>query len=142
MSQAKKGDTVRVHYTGKLKDGDVFDSSRQRGPLELKLGAGQVITGFERAIEGMSPGESKSVDVPAAEGYGQRQEEKVIDFERSALPANLDPRVGEQLQLQTQDGRAVPAAVTKVSESTVTVDANHPLAGNDLVFELELVEIV
>lgn len=142
MSQAKKGDTVRVHYTGKLKDGDVFDSSRQRGPLELKLGAGQVITGFEQAIEGMSPGESKSVDVPAAEGYGQRQEEKVIDFERSALPANLDPRVGEQLQLQTQDGRAVPAAVTKVSESTVTVDANHPLAGNDLVFELELVEIV
>lgn len=142
MAEAKTGDTVRVHYTGKLKDGDVFDSSRQRGPLEVTLGAGQVISGFEQALEGMSPGESKCVDVPAAEGYGERQEEKILDFQRSVLPDDIDPKIGQSLQLQTQDGRAVPAVVTRVSESTVTVDANHPLAGSHLVFDLELVEIV
>ncbi len=142
MSQAKQGDTVRVHYTGKLKDGKVFDSSRQRDPLELTLGAGQVIPGFERAIEGMTPGDSKSVDVPAGEAYGQRQDDKVVDFQRSALPPDTDMHVGQRVQLETRDGHAVAAVVAGVSESTVTVDVNHPLAGKDLVFDLELVEIV
>jgi FKBP-type peptidyl-prolyl cis-trans isomerase 2 len=142
MSQAKRGDTIRVHYTGKLKDGKVFGSSHQGGPLELTLGAGQVIPGFERALEGMSPGESRSVDVPAEEAYGQRENDKILEFERSTLPAGVDPQVGQHLQLQTQDGRALPAVVARVSESTVTVDANHPLAGRDLVFDVELIEIV
>lgn len=142
MSEAKQGDTVRVHYTGKLKDGEVFDSSRRRDPLEVTLGAGQVITGFERAIEGMAPGESRNVDVPAAEAYGQRHDEKVLVLERDKFPPDVDPKVGQQLQLQTQEGRPVPAVVTRVSDLTVTMDANHPLAGHDLVFELELVEIV
>ncbi len=142
MSKAKQGDTVRVHYTGKLRDGTVFDSSQQRGPLELTLGAGQVITGFERALEGMAPGESKSVQVPVDEAYGQRQKEKVLDFDRSTLPADVQPQIGQQVQLQAQGGQSLPAVVTNVSESKVTVDANHPLAGSDLLFELELVEIV
>jgi peptidylprolyl isomerase len=142
MTQAQKGDTVRVHYTGKLQDGSVFDSSREREPLELTLGSGRVIPGFEQAIEGMAPGDTKSVDVPAAEAYGQRFQERVVDFERERLPAGIDPQVGQQLQLQTQQGQPVPAVVTRVSESTITVDANHPLAGRDLVFDLELMEIV
>jgi FKBP-type peptidyl-prolyl cis-trans isomerase 2 len=142
MSHAKIGDTVRVHYTGKLKDGEVFDSSRQREPLELKLGDGQVIEGFEGALVGMSAGQSKRVHVPAAKGYGQRQDDMVLEFERRTLPPDLDPQVGHQMQLQTHEGRQVPAFVTRVSESIVTVDANHPLAGKDLVFDLELIEIV
>jgi FKBP-type peptidyl-prolyl cis-trans isomerase 2 len=142
MSQAKQGDTVRVHYTGRLTDGKVFKSSRKHEPLELTLGAGQVIRGLERAIEGMSPGQSKSVDILATEAYGPRQDGKVVEFDRSRLPANIDPELGQQMPLQTKDGRTVPAVVTVISESTVTVDANHPLAGMDLIFDLELVEIV
>jgi peptidylprolyl isomerase len=142
MSQAKEGDTVRVHYTGKLRDGKVFGSSRDHGPLEMTLGAGQVISGLERAVEGMSPGQAKSVDVPAAEAFGLRQEEKVLQFQRDSIPARLDPKVGQQLQLQTPDGHPVSAVVIGVSESTVTVDANHPLAGSDLVLDLELIEIL
>jgi FKBP-type peptidyl-prolyl cis-trans isomerase 2 len=142
MSQAKVGDTVRVHYTGKLKDGSVFDSSRQRDPLELTLGAGRVIPGFEQGIEGMQPGESKSIDVPASEAYGQRFDERIVDFEREKLPEGVEPQVGQQIQLQTQQGQPVPAVVTEVSDAKITVDANHPLAGRDLVFDVELVEIV
>lgn len=142
MSEAKPGDTVRVHYTGKLKDGQVFDSSRQRDPLELTLGAGQVISGFEQAIEGMTPGQSKSVDVPAAEAYGERQKEKIVNFDRKSLDADANLQVGQRVQLQTHDGQALVAIIADVSDSTVTVDANHPLAGRDLVFDLELMEIV
>jgi FKBP-type peptidyl-prolyl cis-trans isomerase 2 len=142
MSQAKQGDTVRVHYTGKLDDGRVFDSSRQREPLELTLGAGQVISGFESAIEGMAPGESKNVQVPVADAYGQRQPEKIVEFDRSALGAEAEPQVGQRVQLQDQSGHTIPAVIASVSESTVTLDANHPLAGQDLEFDVELVEIV
>jgi FKBP-type peptidyl-prolyl cis-trans isomerase 2 len=142
MSEAKKGDTVRVHYTGRREDGVVFDSSREREPLELTLGAGQHITGFERAIEGMTPGESKSVRVPAEEAHGERRDDKVLRLDRSSLPANVDPEVGQQVLLKTPGGKSIPAVLAGVSESTVTVDANHPLAGNDLIFDLELLEIV
>jgi FKBP-type peptidyl-prolyl cis-trans isomerase 2 len=141
MTKAKHGDTVRVHYTGKLEDGTVFDSSRQRDPLQVTLGSGQVISGFERALEGMSPGDSKSVAVPPAEGYGDRQDDRIIQYDRSRLPAGAAPEVGQQVQLQSQDGSQIPAVVTRVSESSITLDANHPLAGRDLTFELELVEI-
>jgi peptidylprolyl isomerase len=142
MPQAKQGDIVRVHYTGKLDDGTVFDSSRQGNPLELTLGAGQVIRGFENAINGMAPGDSKNVRIPVADAYGQRQAEKVVEFDRSALGSEVEPQVGQRVQLRTQEGESVPAVIAGVSESTVTVDANHPLAGRDLLFDLELVEII
>jgi peptidylprolyl isomerase len=142
MSQAKTGDNVRLHYTGKLDNGEVFDSSRSRGPIEVKLGSGQVIPGFDRTIRVMSTGETKTVEVPAAEAYGQRQDGNVIEFDRDNLPAGTDPQVGQQMRLQTQDGRAVPATVTNATETAITMDANHPLAGKDLTFELELLEIV
>jgi peptidylprolyl isomerase len=142
MSSAKKGDTVRVHYTGRLRDGDLVGSSKQHDPVEIILGAGQIIPGIEKAIEGMEPGETRSVDVDAGDAYGQRQADKIVVFERDKLPAGMEPEVGEQLNLQTHDGESVPAVVTDTSESSVTLDANHPLAGHDLTFELELVEIV
>jgi peptidylprolyl isomerase/FKBP-type peptidyl-prolyl cis-trans isomerase SlpA len=142
MAEAKQGDKVRVHYTGKLEDGTVFDSSKQRDPLELTLGSGQVIPGFEQALYGMQKGDSKEVQIAPAEGYGDRREEMVIQFERQSIPQGVDPQVGQQLQLQTQDGQAVPAVVVGTDDNHITVDANHPLAGKELHFELELVEIV
>ena len=142
MSEAKQGDTVRVHYTGKLKDGQVFDSSRQRDPLELTLGAGHVIPGFEQAIEGMTPGQSKSVDIPVAEAYGDREDDKVININRSTVKVDDNIQVGQQVQLKTKDGNNLVAVVSDLSEATVTLDANHPLAGKDLVFDVELMEIV
>jgi FKBP-type peptidyl-prolyl cis-trans isomerase 2 len=141
MSQAKPGDTVQVHYTGKLKDGTVFDSSRERSPLEIKLGAGQVISGFEQAIEGMVVGETKTIDVPMGEAYGERQDDKIVDFDRSSLPGDVAPQVGQKVQLQTQGGQPIPAVIAGVTENSVKVDANHPLAGHDLVFDLELMDI-
>jgi FKBP-type peptidyl-prolyl cis-trans isomerase 2 len=142
MSQATLGGTVKVHYTGKLKDGTVFGTSRGHDPLRIQLGAGDVIPGLERAIAGMSQGDVKNVELPAEEAYGPRRDEKVFNFKRSKLSADLDPQVGQQVQLERQGGRPVPAVVSAVSESMVTVDANHPLAGQDLTFDVELVEIV
>ena len=144
MSQAKQGDTVRVHYTGKFKDGEVFDSSRQGDPLELTLGRQQVIAGFEQAIEGMSPGESLTVEILADDAYGQRDPQRVLEIPRDQLPAEIAEQisVGIELQVEQENGVAIPVIVSELSESTVTLDANHPLAGSDLTFELELVEIV
>lgn len=142
MAQAKQGDTVRVHYTGKFEDGEVFDSSRQRDPLQVTLGAGQVITGFDKALEGMAPGEAKSVNIQAQEAYGQREDQKILDLQRDTLPPDTELQVGQRIQLQTQDGHLIAATVAGVSASTITIDANHPLAGKNLIFDLELVEIV
>ena len=141
MSQAKPGDVVAVHYTGKLPDGSVFDSSRERQPLQFQLGERQIIPGFENAVVGMTPGDTKSVNIPADDAYGPRRDDLVIQLERSAVPAGMDPQVGQRLQLQTPSGDPVPAQVVDVSEEALTVDANHPLAGRDLEFEIELVEI-
>jgi peptidylprolyl isomerase len=141
MSQAKPGDVVAVHYTGKLPDGSVFDSSRERQPLQFQLGERQIIPGFENAVVGMAPGDSKSVSIPADDAYGPRRDDLVIQLERSAVPAGMDPQVGQRLQLQTPSGDPVPAQVVDVSDEALTVDANHPLAGRDLEFEIELVEI-
>ena len=141
MSQAKPGDVVAVHYTGKLPDGSVFDSSRERQPLQFQLGERQIIPGFENAVVGMAPGDTKSVNIPADDAYGPRRDDLVIQLERSAVPSGMDPQVGQRLQLQTPSGDPVPAQVVDVSEEALTVDANHPLAGRDLEFEIELVEI-
>ncbi|GAB4341291.1 MAG: peptidylprolyl isomerase [Leptolyngbyaceae cyanobacterium] len=141
MPQAKQGDTVKVHYTGKLDDGTVFDSSQEREPLEFTIGTGTIIPGFEQAVIGMSPGESKTEVIPPDRAYGPYLEEMVLQIERQQLPTDLDPEVGQQLQLQHPTGEVIPVIITDVSSSTVTLDANHPLAGEDLTFDIQLVAI-
>ncbi|WP_309083123.1 peptidylprolyl isomerase [Chelativorans sp.] len=142
MTQAKTGDIVRVHYRGRLTDGTEFDSSEGREPLEFQVGGGQVIPGFERQVEGMEVGEKSTVTVPADDAYGMRDERQVQSVPREALPDDLDLRVGARLTATTRDGKQIPLTVVDVDDQQVTVDANHPLAGQDLVFDLELVEIV
>jgi peptidylprolyl isomerase len=141
MTQAKSGDLVAIHYTGKLEDGTVFDSSRDRDPLEFSLGSGQVIPGFEAAVMGMSPGESKTEVIPSEQAYGPYRDEMVMVVDRQQIPSDIPLDVGIQLQLQGPDGQAVPVLVTDLSESDVTLDANHPLAGETLIFDIELVGI-
>jgi peptidylprolyl isomerase len=142
MPQAGNGDTVRVHYTGKFDDGEVFDTSSGREPLEFTMGSGQLIPGFDRAVDGMSPGESKTVEIQAEEAYGPHREEMVLEVDRTQVPPELDPKVGERLEIKQQDGRSVPVTVTAVTDSQVVLDGNHPLAGKTLIFQIELVEIV
>ena len=141
MAQVKDGDTVRVHYTGKLKDGTVFDTTRDGDPMEIKLGDGQVIPGFEKAVLGMSPGETKEAGIPVEEAYGPRREELVVDIERGQFPNYLEPKVGQNLEIFASGNQQMLVHVLRVSDSTVTLDGNHPLAGKDLDFEIELVEI-
>lgn len=138
--QAQTGDTVRVHYTGRLDDGSVFDSSRDREPLEFTLGEGQVIAGFDSAVTGMSPGQTETVTIPADEAYGEKREDLVFAVPREQLPPEITPEVGMQLQMQ-QGQQVAVVTITRVEPSQVTIDANHPLAGKDLTFDLELVEI-
>ncbi len=142
MPQAKSGDKVRVHYTGRLDEGTQFDSSSGSDPLEFELGAGQVIPGFENAVTGMNPGDKVTVTIPCDEAYGPHRDEMVLEAPRSEIPSELDPQVGQQLQLQHPSGQAIPVVITEVAEETITLDGNHPLAGQDLTFDLELVEIV
>lgn len=141
MTQAKQGDMVKVHYTGKLDDGTVFDSSVDRDPLEFVLGEGQLIAGFEQAVLGMTPGESKTEKIPAEEAYGPHRQEMVVEVERQQLPDNIPLDVGQQLQIQQAPNQIIPVVITAISESKVTLDANPPLAGKDLIFEIELVGI-
>lgn len=139
MAQAKQGDTVNVHYTGRLEDGTVFDSSRERHPLQFTLGKGQVITGFEQAVIGMSTGETKTVNIPMDQAYGPRREDMIVTVDRSQLPADLNPMVGQRLELTQMDDQAMLVTVTDITESSITLDANHPLAGKTLAFDIELV---
>jgi peptidylprolyl isomerase len=146
---AKQGDRVKVHYTGRLDDGEVFDSSECReegcgcesGPLEFTLGEGQVIPGFENAVVGMAIGESKEVNIPMDEAYGPHLEELVCDVERSQLPEGMSPELGGQLEVTREDGETFPVLITAVSDTSVTLDANHPLAGRNLTFDIRLLEI-
>ena len=141
MSQAKSGDTVKIHYTGTLDDGTQFDSSSGREPLEFTLGSGQVIPGFEQAVEGMAVGDSKSVNIPPEEAYGPRHEQMIQEVPKTALPDDLDPVEGMALQAQGQDGKVINLTVTAVQDESITVDGNHPLAGKALNFDIELVDI-
>jgi len=141
MSQAESGDTVRIHYTGTLEDGTEFDSSQGREPLEFVLGSGQVIPGFDKAVTGMSAGDSKTVTIAAADAYGDRHDELVQEVARSVIPAELEPAVGMQLQGQSDNGQVQHFVVTAVSDDTITLDANHPLAGRALTFAIELVSV-
>jgi peptidylprolyl isomerase len=142
MAQAKKGDTVQVHYTGKLADGTVFDTSRERHPLQFTLGNGQVIAGFENAIAGMNIGESKTAVIPVEQGYGPRRDDMIVTVKRDTLPPGLTAKVGQRLEITQTDDQVLLVTVTGVSESSITIDANHPLAGKVLTFDLELVGIV
>jgi len=139
--QAKKGDAVQVHYTGKLEDGTVFDSSVSRNPLGFTLGDGNMIKGFDAAVHGMNIGDKKTVTIPSNEAYGERREDMMIDVPIEQVPADIKPEVGIQLTLQGGNGQPMPVTVTHVDEKKITLDANHQLAGKDLIFEIELVEI-
>ena len=141
MAAATNGDTVAVHYTGSLADGTIFDSSREREPLSFTVGEGQVIAGFNDAVHGMSVGDSVKVTIPAAQAYGEYNEQFVINVPPADIPAEIEVEVGMDLQLHQEDGGAIPVRVTNVSDESVTLDANHPLAGQDLTFEIELVSI-
>lgn len=142
MAQVKHGDMVKIHYTGKLSDGTVFDTSLGREPLQFEIGASRLIPAFEQAVVGMTPGESKTANIPAEEAYGPHRADMVVVVERNNLPAHIEPEVGQQLQSVQEDGQTIRLIVTEVTDSSVTLDTNHPLAGQDLTFEIQLLEIV
>ncbi|HET9581544.1 MAG TPA: peptidylprolyl isomerase [Gemmatimonadota bacterium] len=141
MGEAKQGDKVKVHYRGSLQDGTVFDTSQGRSPLEFTIGEGEVIPGFEAAVVGMEPGDSKTITVEPPEGYGERRRDLMVDVERARFPADMEVEVGRQIQIQQADGSPRVATIARVDQESVTLDVNHPLAGKDLRFDIELVEI-
>lgn len=138
---AKTNDKVKVHYKGTLSNGEIFDSSEGREPLEFTLGSGQVIQGFDQGIQGMKINESKTINIPFAEAYGDVREDLIQEVAKKDLPQEIKPEVGLKLASQTPDGQQIPLVVTEVKENSIVVDANHPLAGKDLTFEITLVEI-
>lgn len=141
MSEAKSGDTVRINYTGTLTTGETFDSSEGRDPLEFVVGSGQIIPGLEAAIPGMTVGDTKKVEVPCALAYGETNPDALQSVPREQIPDNIPLDLGTQLQMQTPQGQVVQVVVAEVTDQEVTLDANHPLAGKDLVFDIEIVEI-
>ncbi len=141
MSSVKENDTVRVHYTGKLANGEVFDSSVDREPLEFTLGQGQIIPGFEKGVLNMEVDEKKTIEIPSAEAYGERREDMMQEVPKDQLPPEIDPKVGMGLVSKTPQGQEMRLTVAEVKDNSIVVDANHPLAGQDLVFDVQLVEI-
>ncbi|MBS3754800.1 MAG: peptidylprolyl isomerase [Desulfobacterales bacterium] len=141
MTQAKSGDNVKIHYKGKLDDGSVFDSSEGKDPLEFKVGEGNIIPGVEEAVVGMSPEETKETTIPPDKAYGEYRDDMVIEVDRSQFPEHITPELGQQLELKQSEGENIVVTVTDVGEEKVTLDANHPLAGKDLTFEITLQEI-
>ena len=142
MAQAKAGDKISVHYTGKLTDGTLFDSSAERDPLEFEIGSGMVIKGFDEGVTGMIVGEKKTVHIPAAEAYGDMNQDYLAIFNKAEIPSDIPYEVGMQLNMhQDGSGQVMPVTVVEVTDTTITLDANHPLAGKDLIFDLELVSI-
>lgn len=142
MAKAKLGDTVKVHYVGKLDDGTIFDTTIAREPIEFTLGEHQVIPGFEQAVIGLEPGDSVTIHVPAAKAFGSYREELVTMVHPDDLPRGVEPREGQQLEIPKREGGSFVVNVTDVSEDAVTLDANHPLAGKNLIFDIRLVEIL
>ncbi|HMO60667.1 MAG TPA: peptidylprolyl isomerase [Ferruginibacter sp.] len=142
MAQVKNGDVVRVHYTGKLTSGEQFDSSAGREPLEFTVGAGQMIKGFDAAMPGMSIGDKKTISIAPEDGYGEKDPQAIIEFPKANVPADMKLEPGMQLTLSNQHGQPVPVVVTEIKEEVIVLDANHFLAGETLIFDVELVEIV
>lgn len=141
MSEVKIGDKVKVHYTGRLYDGSEFDSSKDREPLEFEVGSQQVISGFENSVIGLKAGESVTVNIPADEAYGPRIDEMVLQIDKDKLPPDFNPELGQKFQLPQENGQNVIVTVTDITETQIELDANHPLAGKDLTFDIKLVEI-
>jgi FKBP-type peptidyl-prolyl cis-trans isomerase 2 len=141
MAAVKEGDTIRIHFTGRLEDGTVFDTSDGGASLEIKVGGGEFLPGLEKGVIGMNVGEKKTIPIPADEGYGKHLEERVFDYDRSKL-GGLEPEVGRQLQMYRADGQPVLVTIVGMTETTVRMDCNHPLAGKNLVFDITLEEIV
>lgn len=142
MAQVKEGDTVRIHYTGRLEDGTIFDASEKANPLEFTVGGGEVIPGLEQGIIGMTPGELKEIKIPMEQAYGSRKEERVFEFDRKRAPEGFDPEIGQRLQMYRADGMPIMATVVGISEKSFTMDCNHPLAGKTLIFDTTVVEII
>lgn len=142
MQQAQSGDKVKVHYHGTLRSGEIFDSSQGREPLEFTVGSGQVIKGFDDGVRGMQVGEKKTVQIPVQDAYGEKSNEMIFEFPKSQFPADMNPEIGAQLMMSNGSGQSFPVTITEIKEDSVLLDANHPLAGQDLVFDIELVEIV
>jgi len=141
MEKVKSGDNVKVHYHGKLQDGTTFDSSEGREPLEFTAGTGQVIKGFDNAVIDMAPGEKKTVHIPVDEAYGPRNEDMMMEYPISEFPADMNPEPGMQLHMSDNTGNVFPVTIAEVLDEVVILDANPPLAGKDLIFEIELVAI-
>lgn len=141
MSKAKKGDNVKVHYKGTLTTGEQFDSSEGKEPLSFTVGAGQMIKGFDDAIPGMSIGEKKTINIAPVDAYGEKNADAIVEFPKSNIPEDIKLKPGMKLQLQNQAGQPIPVVVTEVKDEVVVLDANHELAGKELVFDIELVEI-
>lgn len=142
MSKVKTGDTVRIHYTGKLKDGTVFDNSEEDQPFEFVVGKGAVMPGIEKNVIGMKTGDTKTIEIPPEEAFGERREDLVVEAAKSELPEQITPTVGQRLKMRQPDGDDIELTIVAVDEETITLDANHPLGGHTLFFDLELVEIV
>lgn len=141
MTQAAKGNKVKVHYTGKLADGNVFDSSREREPIEFTVGAGQMIEGFDKAVEGMKVGDKQEVTIPSDKAYGPRVEEAIIAVPKEKLPQDMEPQVGMSVEAHSPEGQKQILVIVEVKDTEVVLDGNHPLAGKDLIFEIELMEV-
>lgn len=141
MQQANTGDKVKVHYHGRLRNGETFDSSQGRDPLEFEVGAGQMIKGFDDGVKGMKVGDKKTVEIGPDDAYGQREEENLIEFPKDQFPPDMKPEPGMQLMLGNDQGQQFPVVVAEVKDDSVVLDANHPLAGQDLIFDIEMVDI-
>jgi len=142
MAEAKNGDVVKVHYTGKLTNGEQFDSSKGRDPLEFTVGAGQMIKGFDAAMPGMKVGEKKTINILPEDAYGEKDDQALIEFPKENIPKDMKLDVGMQLQLRNEAGQPFPVTVAEIKDDVLVLDANHSLAGKELVFDIELVEIV
>ncbi len=141
MRKVQNGDTVKVHYHGTLASGETFDSSEGRAPLEFKVGEGQVIAGFDNAMIDMEVGQSKKVEIPMLEAYGEAHDEMIFKFPKANFPPDFIPELGMSLQMKDQQGNPVPVIIVGIEQEAIVLDANHPLAGRDLIFQIELVEI-
>lgn len=141
MLEAKQGDTVRVHYTGHLDDGEIFDSSEDGEPLQFRVGDGEVIKGFDDGVRGMQVGERKTIEIEPDDAYGERVEALIQRVPRAGINLDAEPQAGMQLTLQLPDGNEIPVAITEVTHDEVTLDANHPLAGQKLIFDISLVDV-